>query len=683
MDGGLTRSLSVLVALLHDSGKIFQRLGSRGQGELERLLEPSSALWRGADRQFVGDARRLWGMIRGCAGRGGHEEWSRCFIAALLRELRLGERLDIESLVKSLLGETGRYVRLADRVSAAERGFAGIYSRIAPVYLERLDAAARSRDARYTVEGAPFLSPLWLAVAAGYRRGVGQPRYQNLVDSFRGSSVAEALSLVHRACGGGVGDECRRAAERLADEVARIVFGDAPLWFPVLPLTTDYIAELRAYDYTGAYRRSSYPRVAARLLADAAALTLLYGRLGADRMMRGFIESLGRAYEKAAFFVPAAVYGAVAPDTSLAAHSRSVAAIAAALGATGKDTFCILGLDFVGIQGFVARLRRAEKAGKLLRGRSLLLELLQRSLTFYITRLYEVHTLNTIVDEGGAPRYIIPDFDDKGARLQLLRRVLSRVSHCELNDEMHIVAGAVCGISERHASYLEALVEERGDSFPTMLGSLAERIAEEKARIYKDQVDILGERDERPRYDSLTGSFSWSRGCAVNELGFEVDEERLEYLDGIAPEAYAPGDTITGHVHRLLALGYVARNAIYMLEVYIYRLNDEGLPEPDARAALEAARLIVEKLGGRPYQLIVKYTARLEREEARVNIGVIPLPELGAVHVIVSVDTPLSRAGGERIPVARMEAYTRSTLPLVLDAAVHAISMLRSRADAA
>jgi CRISPR-associated protein Csm1 len=139
------------------------------------------------------------------------------------------------------------------------------------------------------------------------------------------------------------------------------------------------------------------------------------------------VETLVYVLRSVATFVPAAVYGVKVPDTSLYAHSI----FAAALASTGGE-FVLVGLDVGKIQDYIKRAGRTKGAMSILRGRSLMINLLQRIAAKWLIDQVnkriggDVATwANVLLDAGGEVVLILPNVDGLEEILNdLERRVL-------------------------------------------------------------------------------------------------------------------------------------------------------------------------------------------------------------------------------------------------------------------
>jgi len=180
-------------------------------------------------------------------------------------------------------------------------------------------------------------------------------------------------------------------------------------------------------------------------------------------------ETLVYVLRSAATFVPAAVYGVEAPDTSLYAHS----VLAAALASTGGE-FVLVALDVGKIQDYIRRARVTKGAMAILRGRSLMINLLQKIATRQLLeevnkRLNaEVATwANVLLDTGGEVLLLLPHVEGLG---QILEELEGRV----LEDTE--------GVLTLYAAYTGPHRLDEVQNFKNLLTELERRVAERKMR---------------------------------------------------------------------------------------------------------------------------------------------------------------------------------------------------------
>jgi CRISPR-associated protein Csm1 len=225
------------------------------------------------------------------------------------------------------------------------------------------------------------------------------------------------------------------------------------------------------------------------------------------------VETLVYVLRSVATFVPAAVYGVKVPDTSLYAHSI----YAAALASTGGE-FVLVGLDVGRIQEYMKRAGMTEGAMSILRGRSLMINLLQRVAARWLIRQVNkklnsndvVTWANVLLDTGGEVLLILPYVEGLEELLQELeRRVVedtegvltlyaASVGPCNLEDLR--TSGEPVGQLEAE---LPAASEKKG--FKDLVGQLEKKIAERKMRY----VDYAARVDKAPNAKSQHAQYSF------------------------------------------------------------------------------------------------------------------------------------------------------------------------------
>ncbi len=181
------------------------------------------------------------------------------------------------------------------------------------------------------------------------------------------------------------------------------------------------------------------------------------------------VETLVYVLRSVATFVPAAVYGVEAPDTSLYAHL----VLAAALASTGGG-FTLVALDVGKIQDYIRRARVTKGAMAILRGRSLMINLLQKVATKWLIdevnkRLKaDVATwANVLLDTGGEVLLILPPVEKLDEILEELeRRVLEDTE----------------GVLTLYAAYTGPHRREEVQNLKNLLTELERRIAKRKMK---------------------------------------------------------------------------------------------------------------------------------------------------------------------------------------------------------
>jgi len=248
------------------------------------------------------------------------------------------------------------------------------------------------------------------------------------------------------------------------------------------------------------------------------------------------VETLVYVLKSVATFVPAAVYGVKVPDTSLYAHSI----LAAALASTG-GRFVLVGLDVGRIQDYMKRAGRTTGAMAILRGRSLMINLLQRVAARWLIKQVskrlnnsDVATwANVLLDTGGEVLLILPYVEGLEELLQELeRRVVEEtegvltlyaasVGPYSLKDLR--TSGEPVGQPEAEPP---AASEKEKKGFKDLVGQLEKKIAERKMRY----MDYAARADVAPNAKSQHAQYSFhSDVCEF--CGRPAKTRREELLD--------------------------------------------------------------------------------------------------------------------------------------------------------
>jgi len=247
------------------------------------------------------------------------------------------------------------------------------------------------------------------------------------------------------------------------------------------------------------------------------------------------VETLVYVLRSVATFVPAAVYGVKVPDTSLYAHSI----LAAALASTG-GRFVLVGLDVGRIQEYMKRAGMTKGAMAILRGRSLMINLLQRVAARWLIRQVnkrlnnsDVATwANVLLDTGGEVLLILPYVEGLEELLQELeRRVVE-----DTEGVLTLYAASVGPYSLRDLRTSEEPVKqpkagspaasEKKEGFKDLVSQLEKKIAERKMRY----MDYAARADVAPNAKSQHAQYSFhSDVCEF--CGRPAKTEREELLD--------------------------------------------------------------------------------------------------------------------------------------------------------
>jgi CRISPR-associated protein Csm1 len=245
------------------------------------------------------------------------------------------------------------------------------------------------------------------------------------------------------------------------------------------------------------------------------------------------VETLVYVLRSVATFVPAAVYGVEVPDTSLYAHSL----LAAALASTG-DEFVLVGLDVGRIQEYMKRAGMTKGAMAILRGRSLMINLLQRVAARWLIKQINkklnnsdvVTWANVLLDTGGEVLLILPYVEGLEELLQELeRRVVE-----DTEGVLTLYAASVgpyslkdLRTSGKPVGQLETeppAASEKKKGFKNLVDQLEKKIAERKMRY----VDYAARVDKTPNAKSQHAQYSFhSDVCEFCRRPAEIRREKL------------------------------------------------------------------------------------------------------------------------------------------------------------
>jgi len=598
-------------ALLHDIGKPLVRCKLRFQEGREKELEKKlkDVELQSLFMKWIGEGKS-------------HEDFSR-----YVEEWFGGGKL------KCKLRELKEPIRRADKLAAAERGVAGEYEELRKVWNDvedRVNAQIWGRGPRrYTHHVTPLLSPLWfLKLTKHYEDSLG-PSLDGRLKKFDSEDALNGIANELRPIGALISE---RKWSQLADKLAELLkklMGEE-LWYPVKPLAdADTVVNLKTYKYDEALEKSSYADVVEYTLRSLRAIRGIYSSRGQLRITLGLADTLNEFFRFLFVFVPSAVFLAVAPDINLYSHSRLVAAYATTL-SFGSDPRLLV-VDARGIQSLVAAPVKAKAASRVIRGRSLLVELAADSLIEAILALMgDLPRLNVVVDKGGTVEILVPDISGINERLRKLDEYIERVER--------EVRGLRWSIA-----ISDPLRREEGD-----LGRVLEALEASLARHkVSDEAKVLGLRiklDELEGFDAITGEpvTKSEVGNEPGRLGFRVDEELKEYSNLISGGKLDEGDLVSHVTHLSLAIGTCARNLKAIVSIYTYKQQQLDLLEPDSNTAIR----VLERLGQQFSSIMkVKYTAKrllykLERDGSSVNIAIVPIASLSSLHVLIAITSP-------------------------------------------
>jgi len=605
-DKTLNTYLLILYALMHDVGKAIQRFAKRYVEGVEGRRETASLIEQVVGRS-VEDVARM-----------GHEDVS---ISTVNWLLGYALHRKAREALADLLSR-------ADPLAAAERGYEVAYRKCIDKLLKTglLRLISRELSTPYNYHVSPLLSTLWIVLLTGYQEYVGVNAYARGV-SGRWSS-GDAIERLHKLL-----EKLLRSIEECSVDgikvesvqLLRRLVGEE-IWFPVKPLTSEGLEELRGLRYEDAARESSYGDVVEVLLNHLAVVKDVYAPLLVS-VPRSLVDTILAVLRTSLLLVPSSVFATIVPDISLYSHSKVVAAYAASEVLSGVKRYRLFVLDANGIQQFVSAPVKAAAASRVLRGRSLLVELALDSLVHYTLQVFGGLPLaNVVVSEGGTVEVIVPDKDVEKAA-DAVRRVANKLSTRELGHALGFTIAYSKSFDASQGFFLHSLRGKGG--FIEVLDSLSQSLAFEKARRGVRGAGVLVDEAGVEGFDSLTGEVI----ARDQRYKLRVDEADKEYVDAIAgADKLSTGDMVSEATHLSLVAGTLARNLVAIIGVHVYKV-DGGVVEP----CRECVKSLVDRLselfcGGRG-----RLYGRFRLEQRDRGFGLIPFESSGSLYILLSL----------------------------------------------
>lgn len=624
-----------LYALLHDVGKPVLRFARRFEIEKGR----SEALANAAKNVVE---TRLGDRI-GQVANERHDEISKAVIGRVLGlSLDEGERSYFDEVIKEV-----------DALAASERGLdlatRGFMESVQTAVAKRVEEKAKLPYA-YSHEFTPMLAPTWLLFETGYVESTGIQAVGEGQARWSGADERKniAVKIFHPMNQAVEKKNKEKLVELLVELLAR--YSGEPVWLPIRPLLPGVIAGLEASRIENAMEESSYSEVVLLLLSMLWVAREIYH--ASSHPTRGLVDTVENVLKATSSLVPSAVYWSIVPDISLYSHSKLVAAFTSALHLSSDKRLRLLVIDANNIQGFIAAPVKAAAASRVIRGRSLLLEILMDALTEYALELFGgLPRANVVVSEGGTLDVVVPNIEGFDERVAKLR------------DAGRRLAGFLGGILGFTVAYsrpftiqeanpqraIKTLAEGSGEqTFIDVLESLAEALAVEKARsgVRPDVISVegvvAGDSDVED-FDSLTGE-PVLKDARMDPFKLRVSADTAEYAERLAgPGKLSEGDVLSTATHLSLAIGTVARELSSIISIHVYKYEN-GVPVPDADAVYEIYKelsLHLSRGSVAPGQLLVR--GEFEQGLYSGNIAFTPLPPVGALYVLVT--SPLRAPG--------------------------------------
>ncbi len=632
----VTEYASILASLLHDIGKVLQRLGLSKSVELiNSYLDPRLGEYFGkcVKEKYTGIVYE-------------HERYTLCFTETMLEYANIKaptRRHDIKDVIREaievlkalilrkgskrileLADELGKVLGFADVMVAAERGPSTLREHYS------LFHRVHGLDPR----NAPFISPLWL----WHLKNIGL--LEELAKLLEEIDKATSLSKVEESINSikGIVEKSR-------------ILGGLPLAINPKPIKWGYMVEWSIkpgsnegsvdHDYYSfkpvntVKARVDYREVVEEFLRS---LTLLLDLALKDAIdYKGFVETLASILKYTMFFVPAGVYGAIMPDTSLYAHSKAMAAIVHAYirlrkTSTVKYGFNLLGIDLNRIQWFIRLIAQHKAASKLMRGKSFYVELLQRAVTSYLLSKLGLTWINVVGYEGGKVYIIKPLIKADPVLVQIRELEKNLLGELGITIAESSEVTSPIKLSHLALSYMNEHDKLPRDSYAYALLDLTKKLVKERYSKKYDRVEL-----SNYEFDRLTHTPT-PKNKALLIQGAEA-----EYLEEIAPGAFTPTQpeeyfsprrsrAISPITHNALVLGHVSRNLVAIVELMARDHASYG--QIISSMVSELNKYVSEEA-----KTVSRRTWNISLGGLyRLRIGLVEYPELGIAYLLISLD---------------------------------------------
>jgi len=338
---------------------------------------------------------------------------------------------------------------------------------------------------------------------------------------------------------------------------------------------------------------------------------------------------------------PSAIYWSLVPDISLYSHSKLVATYTIASQLGQGQRLRIVVIDGNNIQRFIAASVNAAAASRVMRGRSILVELALDALTEYTLELFgKLSSTNVVVSEGGTIDIIVPDTSVFTERISILRKV-----GFELSQYLGGIIGFTVAYSDpfrlEDVSFertVKAIAEDNSrEGFVRVLDTLAQNLAMEKAKTgCKPEIakvkGIIAKEDDIQTFDALTQEPVLVK-ADLDSFKLIVEDKSIDYVNLISGEKLSIGNVISTPTHMSLAIGTVSRELIAMLSIHVYKL-EQGFAKPDAEAIeIIRSELLKQCKEVGPLLCIAK--------EYETKIALVPLNPVGALYLLIASPIPM------------------------------------------
>jgi|GEM_PF-3276917 len=610
--------LTLLYALLHDIGKPILRYVFRRE-YLEGLDSNAEELIRKLSSELGVEVKELRTL--------GHDVLSTAFLKILLSSIGLDKDAAIKKINEK---EINDIIVRCDIASARERGLIPkdeeLCRKLWSSNKGTFDSILRPLGVSYDHYTAPKLIPFWILNYTNYSRLVGPCSISegtSIEDSFLSSTYFKVLKNFES----GIWDE---NSVNLIKDVSN--YGS---WIPIKSLRYENLLNLKTLNIVDAIKSCSYGEVVSDLYRLSMELTSLYKELG-FKITNGFINSLESILLITTSLVPSAVWATLLPDISLYAHSKTVTAFANSV-VKGFKNPLLLRIELNGIQDFISSIVSERAASRVLRGRSLLIELLQDTILKLILNTYDLTKSVVLTSEGGGLTLVIPHNNDG---------FLDKITKYVYDELMSTFRGNLWTTFSISESF--NLMGLRGfydpeSSFSKVVKKLIDNVVIDKARAVNNKAKYIVELGRVREYVSnYMDLLTYDVVYRDDKFSLKVIDENDSYVGLLAPDKLRTDDILAPGTHLSLVCGSVARNLIAIITIAMYRkvdsiyVPDNEFIERLANAlSLELKSTIESKLDN---VLIGKVEVEVEggtKEE--YYIGLIPFTYLGVLHFLISL----------------------------------------------
>jgi len=603
-----------LCGLLHDLGKpilrYLMRVREGVEPENKDLIDRLDVVSEGLIRKYLKgeDVKLTHDVIK-------------IFINNIF-ERRFGLKCD-EKILATILSES-------DRIAAAERGLSEEYIFLRDIW-RFVEKELNNMLPEYTHHKSPMLSPLWilsLLNVHSYEKSLGPFKEIDRFNFLR--ALPELRNKLKNIYDMLDTKDVRKISGVLVDTLSK--FKNTKIWYPVKLITNKDLIDIGLYEYDVAKRISKYEDIVSYILYVIELLAGVYPSEGLDN---GFVETFSEALRYSLLLVPSAIYIALSPDISLYSHSKLVSAYSVAgllTSGLGRYYYRLLLVDARGIQDFIGSPVKAKAASRVIRGRSLLTELIIDAVIEYTLKIFgDLPRTNVINDEGGSITILIPGYNDDVMRrkINLLREILSKYTR---GIDLRFSLAYSDVFTSEDTEFLRGLA--KGEGFLKIIKDLSEKIIVEKTKDDSKSIGLKIDHKKIIDYDSITQEIIIEEDLSQDGLGLVVDEKSFNYSSVISGGKLELGDKISSLTHLSLVAGNVARNMFAVLSIHIYKRSSDEIIEPAENETKDLVknlcRCVIEKISGEKYDKALYY------EYGKDRMGIIPLYGLGSVYILLS-----------------------------------------------